>query len=159
MGIFHTPGKRFVPWVLALGWLSLQPVASWVYHETNLRRGAYPPEADSSSIGQTQVVVGWAITLPVFLGFFWFCLRNYPGRVSLLAFDRKRPLRSSIWTAILLAGAGAEISALIRSIADWFPLDVLSESLAIYLLLCFRSSLVCPKVGIDPHQTLETDAS
>lgn len=159
MSIFYTPGKRFVPWVLALGWLSLQPVASWVYYETNLRRGAYPPEADSIIIGQMQAVIGWGITLPVFLAFFWFCLRHYPGRVSLFAFDRKRPLRSSVWTVILLAGAGVEISALIRSVAEWFPLDVLSESLAIYLLLCCRSSLVYPKVEIVPHQTVETDAS
>lgn len=158
MNIFHTPRLKFVPWSLALGWLALQPVASWIYYETNCRRGAYPPEADSIIIGQMGAVIGWGITLPLFLGFFWFCFRHYPGRVSLFAFTRERPVWSSVWTTVLLAVAALEIWSLISSVMGLFPLDVLSELLAIYLLLCCRSSLMYSRVGVVRHESIQPHA-
>jgi hypothetical protein len=158
MNIFHTPCRKLVPWSLALGWLVLQPVASWVYYETNYRRGAYPPEADTIIIGQMSAVTGWGITLPLFLGFFWFCFRQYPGRVSFFAFTRERPVWSSIWTAVLLALVALEVWALIGSATGLFPLDALSELLAIYLLLCCRSSLMYSTVGVVGHESIQPHA-
>ena len=114
MRAFQTPHKKLTVWVLALTWLLLQPFASWAYYETNFRRGAYSPEADTIVIGQMQAVVGWVMTSPIFLGFFWFCFRQYPGRVSLFAFQRVRPAWSIIWSIIILTLAVFEARSLVQ---------------------------------------------
>lgn len=158
MSALQTPRKKLVVWAFALSWLALQPVASWVYYETNLRRGAYPPEADTIIIGQMQAVMGWALTLPIFLAVFWFSFRHYPGRVSLFAFIPKRPVWSGIWSAVLLAFALLEAWSLVGSVRGWFPLDVLSELLAIYLLLCCRSSLMYSRAGVVRHESIQPHA-
>lgn len=149
-GRLHTPRSKWTVWLWALAWLALQPVASWVYFATNLRRGAYPPEADSIIIGQISAVAGWFITLPLFLGFFWLCFRDYPGRVSWLCFSRARLVWATVWTVLLLALIGLELWSLAGSLAEWFPLDVFSDALAVYLLLCCRSALMHSKWGQSP---------
>lgn len=136
-------------WAFALAWLALQPVASWIYFDTELRRGAYPPEADSIIIGQVSAVAGWVIMLPLFLGFLWLCFRDYPGRVSLLRFSRERPVWATVWTVMLLALAGVELRSLAGSLVEWFPLDVLSDAMAVHLLFCCRSALMDSKVGAE----------
>jgi len=158
MSAFQTPRKKLVVWIFALSWLALQPVASWIYYETNFRRGAYPPEADTIIIGQMQAVMGWVLTLPIFLAFFWFSFRHYPGRVSLFAFTPERPVWSGIWSAVLLAFAALEAWSLVESVRGLFPLDVLSELLAIYLLLCCRSSLMYSRVGVVRHESIQPHA-
>ena len=158
MSALQTPRKKLAVWVVALAWLGIQPVASWIYYETNFRRGAYPPEADTIIIGQMHAVMGWVVTLPIFLSFIWFCFRQYPGRVSLFAFTRERPVWSAVWSAILLALAALQAWSLVNSVVGMFPLDVLSELLAIYLLLCCRSSLMYSRVGVIRHESIEPHA-
>ena len=98
------------------------------------------------------------ILLPAFLGFFWFSLHQYPGQVSFLAFSRQRPVWSSVWTALFLALTVMYGQSLVRSVLGVFPLDVASELLAIYLLLCCRSSLMYSRVGIPRHEIIPPHA-
>lgn len=158
MKLFQTPRRKLWVWLLALGWLALQPFASWEYYEMNFRRGAYPPEADTIIIGQLSAIMGWVITLPVLLGFFWFCFRQYPGRVSLFKFNRLRPVWSSVWSAILVALGVVYARDAVRSTIGFFPLDIVSELLAIYILLCCRSSLMYSRVGVIRHESIQPHA-
>ncbi|MBK7999553.1 MAG: hypothetical protein IPK15_12775 [Verrucomicrobia bacterium] len=86
-----TPKRKWVVWLLAVGNLLAMPLVEEVYYETNLRRGAYPPEADSIGIPIMQFIAGWVVTLPVFLALIWFGFGEYPGAVSFVAFNKKRP--------------------------------------------------------------------
>jgi len=148
MNAFQTPRRKLTVWILSLSWLAFQPVATWVYYAANSRRGTYPPEADTIIVGQMQATVGWVVTLPIFLTFFWFCFRKYPGRVSFLAFNPERIAWSSIWSTLLIGIGVIEFWSLISNILGLYPLDVLSNSLALYLLLCCRSSLMFSSVGV-----------
>ena len=148
MNAFQTPRRKLTVWILSLSWLAFQPVATWVYYTANSRRGTYPPEADTIIVGQMQATVGWVVTLPIFLTFFWFCFRKYPGRVSFLAFNPERIAWSSIWSTLLIGIGVIEFWSLISNILGLYPLDVLSNSLALYLLLCCRSSLMFSSVGV-----------
>lgn len=89
-----------------------------------------------------QFMAGWVITLPVFLALIWFGFREYPGAVSFVAFNRKRPVWSSVWSLLLVLLAVYEVHCAIKSAVGRFPLDVAHAMVTFYLLLCFRSSVV-----------------
>src|ERR1043165_10067992 len=80
--------------------------------------------------------------LPLFIGFIWFALRDYPGSVSFAAYDRTRPWWSFIWSTLVLLLVACYIYFAFRSVLGRFPLDVIDSLAAIYLLFCFRSSLM-----------------
>jgi hypothetical protein len=90
-------------WLFALGSLFSMPIVERIYYETNLRRGAYSPEADSIGIPIAQFMFGWVVTLPLFVAFTWFALREYPGNVSFLAFNGRRRVWSWVWSVLFSA--------------------------------------------------------
>lgn len=89
-----------------------------------------------------QFMAGWVITLPVFLALIWFGFREYPGAVSFLAFNKKRPVWSGVWSFLLVLLVAYEFYFAIKSVAGRFPLDAAHALFTLYLLLCFRSSVV-----------------
>ena len=127
---------------LALVSLLAQPAVETVYYRTSLGRGMYPTNADSVAIPITQFLAAWLIALPVLVAFIWFALREYPGRISFLAFNANRPVWSTVWSVLLGLGAGSFLLFAIQSALRLYPLDVVDALLSTYLLLCFRSSLV-----------------
>ena len=100
---------------MALVHVFSQPLVERVYYETNLRRGVYPPEADSIGIPIMQFMAGWLVTLPVVLAFIWFALREYPGSVSFLAYNSTRPAWSAVWSALLGVAAAYYLYFAVRS--------------------------------------------
>ena len=78
-----TPKHRASLWVLAnICWITVVP-ATALYFDRQLRRGAYPVDADSIGIPILGIAT-WVVTLLLPINFvWWFLLRRYPGRVSL----------------------------------------------------------------------------
>ncbi len=142
MTILHTPKRKAILWVLALVSLLAQPAIETVYYRTSLERGMYPTNADSIGIPIAQFFMAWIVALPLLVTFIWFALREYPGKVSFLAFNVNRPIWSSVWSALLGLAAASFIVFAAQSAVRLYPLDVVNAVLSTYLLLCFRSSLV-----------------
>src|SRR6266576_2083563 len=81
-----SPKHRASLWVLAnICWIAVIPAAA-LYFDRQLRRGAYPVDADSIGLPIIGIAM-WVVALLLPLNLvWWFLLRRYPGRV---------PLRSS----------------------------------------------------------------
>ncbi len=147
--------KRTV-WLLALLSIFAQPFVEATYYAAALRRGAFPPEADSIGIPISQFVFGWLVSLPVVFLFIWFALREYPGSVPLAAHNTSRPVWSFLWSAFLLLLAASYTWFAFQSIRRGFPVDVAAALLSIYLLLCLRSSVVFSSVLVRRSQAIRS---
>lgn len=81
--LLGTPKHRATLWILAnAAWIAASPAAA-LYFDRQLRKGAYPVDADSIGLPIMGIAV-WVIVLLLPLNFaWWFLLRRYPGRVSL----------------------------------------------------------------------------
>lgn len=85
---------------LALWWL-LVLVAEVQSYILELRRGAYPVDADSISIPIAAVVLGWLLASPFVAFLAWWLWRTPTVRFSWLALDRSRPIWCLVWSAVL----------------------------------------------------------
>ena len=140
--VLCTPRTKGAVLALALLLFLSAPLAELSYYGSELASGAYPPEADSIGIPLFYFVVALLVTAPLTWGFVWLCVRRYPGRVSLLAWDRARPIRSAVWTVLIVAAA-----VLFALSPSWrlHPLALFSIAhglTAAYFLLVCRSALV-----------------
>jgi hypothetical protein len=154
--VTRTPKAKRTVWLLAVVSILAEPIVEVVYYTTNLRRGAYPVNADSIAIPIYQFTFGWLVTLPVVLAFVWFVLRDYPGSVSFLAYNTERPVWSFLWSAVLLLLVASYVWFAVQSITRGFPLDVAAALLSIYLLLCFRSSIVFSRAFVRRSQAMRS---
>ena len=117
------------------------PVFNAAYDMIEDGRGAYPPNADSI-IDIYFFAIGLTLFLPFYAAAVWLATRSYHGGRSLLVFDTHRPLWSGFWSLLL---GGLALLALYDAASKAIrilPLDVVSDMLWAYLLLCLRSSLV-----------------
>jgi hypothetical protein len=71
-----------------------------------------------------------------------FALRDYPGAVSLFAFNRARPVWSAFWTLVFGYLIFHDIAFAFASVQKLQPFDVIQPLLLAYLMLCLRSSLI-----------------
>lgn len=82
--LLNTPKHRATLWILAdVAWIAISPAAA-LYFGRQQRNGAYPLDADSIGLPIVGIAL-WVLVLSLPLNFFWwFLLRDYPGKVSLL---------------------------------------------------------------------------
>lgn len=154
--LMQTPRMKRTVWLLTLLSVFAQPFVEFVYYSTNLDRGAYPVDADSISIPLFQLAFGWLVTLPAVLAFVWFALRDYPGSVSFIAHNSRRPIWSFVWSLVLLLLAASYVWFAFQSIMRGFPLDVAAALLSTYLVLCFRSSIIFSRAFMRPSQVIQS---
>ena len=142
-GIFTaTPRKRWVVATYALAFLASIPIVETLYYQRLLASGVLDTNADSIGIPIGQVIVGTVFFLPFLVGFLVFALRSYQGRVSLLVWDRDRPLRAVFWSVVFVAMAGASLRALIMYGREWTVWETLQCVLSFHLALVLRASVV-----------------
>jgi hypothetical protein len=142
-----TPKHRAILWALAnFSWIALSPAAA-LYYDRQLRRGAYPVDADSIGLpimGIAMSVV--ALLLPLNFAW-WFLLRRYPGRVPLRTSVKGAGTRQrligllGLILAILCSAAAAEA---LREDAREFAPVFLAWS---YVALAMRSAYLAPSFG------------
>ncbi|HLM60641.1 MAG TPA: hypothetical protein VK308_07555 [Pyrinomonadaceae bacterium] len=118
------------------------PLVEWYFYTTELARGSFPPDADSIAIPLFRFIIVWVLGAPVAALLIWFALRDYPGAVSLFAFNRARSLWSAAWTLVFGYLIVHEIAFAIVSVQKSQPFDVVRSLLLAYLMLCLRSSLI-----------------
>jgi len=93
--------KRTRVGLLILAWWQAQPFSEAQFYLRELRRGAYPTDADSISIPIMSFVFGWLLLSPLTIWVVWWILRRGPDRFTWLAFDSSRPVWCALWTAAL----------------------------------------------------------
>lgn len=139
--LLRTPGKKLTLWLLIAAWWFLGPMNETIYYYVNHARGFYPP--GFNLIPSVAVfTMGWVAISPLVFGFVWFTLRDYPGAVSLFAFNPKRPIWSGIWTAACLLDVGDTIYCFYGAILDRHPVDAAYMLFEGYLAVCLRSSII-----------------
>jgi hypothetical protein len=138
----YTPPKAWQLAAFALALYASAPVFAIAYYGEMLRKGAYPPEADSIGIpiyDDTRLAVFFA---PVFYALVGLIIHRYPGSVPLLVWNRARPIWS--WVCSVLFGAAiATVATGLGDVWRWkLPLEFLSVALWIWLLLFLRAAVV-----------------
>jgi len=140
--VFATPRSRRA--VLAVAWFLFltAPLAVACYFDVERRLGAYPPDADTIAIPILGFVALWAATAPVTWGFVWLCVRRYPGRVPLAAWNRDRPVWSAAWTLAVVAAIACFVLGTPWPRAADHPLLIVHVVLDLWFLLVLRSAIV-----------------
>ena len=142
MSLFRTPKDGRSVLLVAMVWWLLMPIAEGVFYYTNRLRGEYPPPGNHIEIPVGLFFIGWIVITPALVALVWFCLRQYPGAVSLFAFNTGRPVWSAAWTLAALWHFYSEIPFLYASIRDRYPMDLITGLIEVYLMLCLRSSVI-----------------
>ncbi|MEM7331935.1 MAG: hypothetical protein AAF490_07580 [Chloroflexota bacterium] len=132
----------------ALYWITT-PLVEVVYLVTNLHRGTFGV-ADTILIPIMGLTSAWVCLSPIMLFVLFLSVKNYPGQVSLWAWNHEKRALSFITTAIFAIIIGYQIYFTIFSIFERNFLDVLYAPLLIPLLLFVRSSIV---MGEAPSKT------
>jgi hypothetical protein len=141
MSLFRIPKDGRSVLLVAMAWWVLMPIAEGVFYYTNTLRGENRGGPDLIC-PVALFVLGWVVIAPAVFGLVWFCLRRYPGAVSLFAFDTARPVWSGVWTLALLSYLYSEIAFFYASIRDRYPMDLMTGLIEVYLMLCLRSSVI-----------------
>jgi len=133
--------------IFAVGLILFQPLFTVAHYGWNQEMGAYPVNADSIGIPISQELVAWIIFAPVALLGVWWALSKYPGPVSLLAWNRVRPVWSAFWSlcfGFLLFCVLTEVPFDLR----WLnPFSLLNDGLWLLLFSQLRA-LVVMKRGL-----------
>ena len=140
--VVRTPRSK---WLLLLGLFlayCATPLAVASYYSTELRRGAYPVEADSIGIPIFQSVVLLLTITPVVVIGAWMPVRNYRPSASLWAWAPSRPLAATLWTTFLGALALAEMVLAIALAQTAHALLAIHALASAYMSLVLRASIV-----------------
>lgn len=137
-----TPKSSASVLVLAVTLFLTAPLVVARYFFTELQKGSFPPESDSIGIPIFHFAAALVATAPVTWGIVWFCVRNYPGSVSLHAWNAGRPIWSAIWTLVAVVAAVAFLVFTPWSDAADHPFLIAHVLLDTYFLLVLRSGLV-----------------
>ena len=132
---------RWAVAALATLWWATEPLAAATYYEEELRRGAYPPNADSIMIPISQNTMGWLLFTPAMVLVAALAFWRAPRRVRLLAFDRARPIWCGVWSVAfgLLSIDGARWLA--RSLIEHHWWDAGHSALGVVAALALRAAL------------------
>ncbi|MGI8641377.1 MAG: hypothetical protein ACR2MG_15700 [Pyrinomonadaceae bacterium] len=140
--MLRTPKNRISVIFLAVALYLTAPFVEWYFYTTELARGSFSPDADSIAIPLFQFAVGWVLGAPIAALLIGFALRDYPGAISLFAFNRVRPVWSAVWTLVFGYMVFKHLVFAFASVQKSQPFDVIQPMLLAYLTLCLRSSLV-----------------
>jgi len=142
VNMLRIPKNRISVIFLAVALYLTSPLVEWYFYTTELARGSFPPNADSISIPLFRFVIVWVLGAPVAALLVGFALRDYPGAVSLFAFNRARPVWSAFWTLVFGFLIFKHLTFAFASVQKSQPFDVIQPLLLAYLMLCLRSSLI-----------------
>ena len=140
--VVRTPRSK---WLLLLGLLlayGATPLAVASYYSTELRRGAYPVEADSIGIPIYQSIVFLLTMTPVVVIAGWMAVRNYRPSASLWAWAPSRPVAATLWTTFLGATALAEMVLAVALAQTAHALPAMHALVSAYIALLLRASIV-----------------
>ncbi|MBN1182336.1 MAG: hypothetical protein JXB49_08630 [Bacteroidales bacterium] len=137
-----TPAKaKILAMYIAFIWFC-SPIVEAIYYSTELKRGSYPPESDTVIIPIMQFTISWFLLTPLIVAFVWWLVKHYPGKVSLLSWNREKQFKSYIITTIISIFVICELVFVFKSIARNHIIDVISTLLTIHIALIVRASMV-----------------
>jgi hypothetical protein len=142
VNMLRTPKNRIAVIFLAVALYLTAPLVEWYFYTTELARGSFPPDADSIAIPLFRFVIVWVLGSPIAALLVGFALQDYPGAVSLFAFNRARPVWSAFWTLVFGFLIFKHLTFAFASAQKLQPFDVIQPLLLAYLMLCLRSSLI-----------------
>lgn len=132
----------------ALLYLSAPFFIAWYFYEA-LFASDFPPESDAIAIPIAGFAFLCLLALPFALAFLCVAARDYPGAVSVFAFNEKRPIWSFCWSLLF---AGLAFFCLFDAanyflVSRWSNFFVgLHAIFDAYVLLCFGASISYSKI-------------
>jgi hypothetical protein len=136
-----TPRFALSIYILALSlWLLDWFYLTNLYYEAMVKHGVYNDGSSAMLLGVGQVMAIPA--LPAIGLILFLILRNYPGRVSLLAWNGQKKWLSIFWTVLFLPIIASSIAEAYRMLTIGSPPNVFSCLVYVYLYLVFRAVLV-----------------
>ena len=123
------------------------PGARWAYYTAEYAAGAFPPRDGFAWLEVRYTLITLLLVSPLWVLLVGAVVRRYPGPVPLRVWDEARPVRSLVWTAVLVEGA---VAALLSASWRFDPLALLSvlhAAAVAYLLLMARAALVAPRAS------------
>jgi hypothetical protein len=150
MNFLYTPKTRRAVIVYSAALFLAAPLVAARYYWVESNLGRYPPVADDILIPIYWFTAGLLLMSPIIWAFIWFCIRRYPGRVPLWAWNSERPLWSVAWTALLLSLlAWNLLSTRWQQLLVVHSLDVVEAFVQAHFMLVLRSVLVMrPLIGV-----------
>lgn len=133
--------KAFLIFLMSLVYI-FSPLIEWINYKTNLINGSYSVTQDSIGLPFGMYLVIWLLGLPLLLIMIWLMRKYYPGRVSLLYFNNKRPYWSLVWTIIAIFLISWNLFFIFEQINEINILNIFDASIEIYLILCFKTVLI-----------------
>jgi hypothetical protein len=142
-GLARSPSRPVVA-VTATAWWLAQPPMVWIYYHAQLRRHAYPHDADAIMIPIAQMTILWAIATPlVGAALVAALLRYHPGQ-TYTAFDSARRLPSALWSVLMGIAALLIVNWAYYDVQDGYPLLALAQVPGLLVVAWVRSSLCAP---------------
>lgn len=139
--LIKTPSKwRVVALFAGCYWLALPLITRWHYTAL-LQGGRLDSNHDSIGIPSDDLDRAWLILTPLVILFWVFILWRYRGGVSLFCWNPSRPIRSWCATIILGLFMVKSFGAMILSVFDMIPTDLLAGGVEFYLFALARATL------------------
>jgi hypothetical protein len=153
------PRSRGIFWlVIAIWWLAA-PFVEGVFYTEELRRGAYPTDADSISIPIIQHALGWLMVTPILAAVLVWASRPFPSTYSLFHLNRKLVSLGVISWAITALFVGSELWFVQRSVVSDHWLDAVYSLASCYVALVVNALLQSKSSWRKPsNPLLNTDA-
>jgi len=141
MKSFDTPTKTKILVAMLVATFLAAPVVVSAHFFIRMARRDYPPDADSIGI---PVFGYWLFVFPVGLLFLIRGLKTYTAGTPLFNWNRRRPWRCAVWTALSLCPLGVATGSMIldgiQGRLYWVSLFFL---LQLYCILLLRACVVC----------------
>lgn len=145
------PLRKSLVWVLSTFVILGLPATSWIYWPAVGESRVLSPEADTIIIPMMASILLAVLLSPVVCGITWLCLRGSDNAGSPLAWDRTRPIRSSIVTLCFAIPFCFGLSLLIDEFAappGWHGLWWLPYTLVtLFWLAVMRGSALSKRNG------------
>jgi len=138
----QTPPKAWQLALVALIIYASAPLFAIAYYGEMLRKGAYPPDADSIGIPIYENNRAAIILAPVFCAILFIILWRYPGSVPLFAWNATRRVWSWVSTGLFAVLIAITAAGFIE-VWQWkLAIGFVNLALWIWLLLLFRATVV-----------------
>ena len=147
--MWRTPQRVHGPLLLGLVLYTAAPLLDAQYYSTMLRRGAYPPNADSIGIPIAFSFAAGLLFAPVFLGLLWVALRRYVPGTPLGVWRRDRMIVSWAASVGCLAVGALAVESAIYMAAQGFWLYALHGVGVVYFLAIARAAFLA---GLAPRR-------
>jgi hypothetical protein len=146
----NTPRKAWQLAAIALAAYISAPFLAAAYYAEMLRKGAYPPYADSIGIPIYDDFKVAIVFAPVFCAMLVVLLHRYPGPVPLRTWNTKRTGWSLLCTVLFGLLIAVAAVGLIDAWRWRLPLELLNVGIWVWLLLALRAVAVSRAIPSRP---------